>query len=94
MMHSRLESMKEVARSLRKYKAEIIECFKHRITNAFAEGMNSLIQAAKRKARGFRIYEGYRTITMLSVQTNTIELIHINCIAQGLIQNAKKQRCP
>jgi transposase len=57
MMHSRLEPMKKVARTLRKNQPEILEYFINRLTNAFAEGMNSLIQAAKRKARGFRTFE-------------------------------------
>ena len=42
--------------SLRKHQEEILAYFINRLTNAFAEGMNSLIQTAKRKARGFRTY--------------------------------------
>jgi len=34
---------------------------KHRITNAFAEGTNSVIQLIKSSARGFRNFENYRT---------------------------------
>ena len=67
MMHSRLEPMKDVARSLREKAGEILEYFNCRLTNAFAEGMNSLIQAAKRRARGFRTYQGYRTMIFLVV---------------------------
>lgn len=67
MMHSRLEPMKKVARSLRKNQLEILEYFTNRLTNAFAEGMNSLIQAAKRKARGFHTFKGYRTMIFLAV---------------------------
>lgn len=67
MMHSRLEPMKQVAQSIRERAAEILEYFRHRLTNAFAEGMNSLIQAAKRRARGFRTYKGYRTMIFLVV---------------------------
>ena len=67
MMHSRLPSMKKVAKSLRKNKTEILEYFEHRISNAFAEGMNSLIQGAKRKARGFRTFVGFRTMIYLAV---------------------------
>lgn len=67
MMHSRLAPMKKVAQSLRRNKTEILEYFKNRLTNAFAEGMNSLIQAAKRKARGFRTFAGYRTMIFLAV---------------------------
>lgn len=67
MMHSGLEPMKKVARSLRKNLQDILEYFRNRLTNAFAEGMNSLIQAAKRKARGFRTYAGYRIMIFLVV---------------------------
>lgn len=67
MMHSRLEPMKKVAKSLRRHKEAILEYFINRITNAFAEALNSLIQTAKRKARGFRTYKGYRTMIFLVV---------------------------
>ena len=67
MMHSQLPAMKKVAKSLRRNQVEILEYFRHRLTNAFAEGMNSLIQAAKRKARGFRTFAGYRTMIYLAV---------------------------
>jgi transposase len=67
MMHSRLEPMKAVAQSLRRNKEEILAYFIHRSSNAFAEGMNSLIQTAKRKARGFRTFKGFRTMIFLAV---------------------------
>ncbi|NLA41462.1 MAG: ISL3 family transposase [Smithella sp.] len=67
MMHSRLEPMKSAARSLRRNEEEILAYFTNRISNAFAEGMNSLFQAAKRKARGFRTYEGFRIMIYLAV---------------------------
>lgn len=67
MMHSRLEPMKRVAASLRRHKEEIMTYFEQRISNAFAEGINSLIQTAKRKARGFRTFNGYRTAILLAV---------------------------
>lgn len=67
MMHSRLKPMKAAARSLRRNKEEILAYFVHRSSNAFAEGMNSLIQTAKRKARGFRTFHGFRTMIFLAV---------------------------
>lgn len=65
MMHSRLEAMKRLAKSLREKKAEIFAYFKDRLSNAFAEGMNSMIQTAKRKARGFRLFKSFRTAIYL-----------------------------
>ena len=67
MMHSKLDPMKKVARSFKRNKAEILEYFVNRYTNAFAEGLNSMIQAVKRKARGFRLYESYRVMIFLCV---------------------------
>lgn len=67
MMHSRLEPMKDAAASLRRNSTEILAYFDQRMSNAFAEGMNSLIQTAKRKARGFHSFEGYRTAIFLAV---------------------------
>ncbi len=67
MMHSHLEPMKKVARSLREHKDGIPACCLARTSNAFAEGMNSLIQTARRKARGFRTFRGFRTMIYLAV---------------------------
>jgi len=67
MMHSRLDPMKKVAKSLRERKNEILEYFINRLTNAFAEGLNCLIQTAKRKARGFRTFRGFRTMIIMVV---------------------------
>lgn len=62
---SRLEPMKRVALTLRKHSAEILNIFATRVTNAISEGINSMIQAAKRKARGYHTYEGFSTMIYL-----------------------------
>jgi len=67
LKRSRLEPMKEVANTLKKHKQSILGYFYHRITNAIAEGINSLIQSAKRRARGFRTVEGYTAMIYLVV---------------------------
>lgn len=67
MMHSRLTPMKKAAQSLRKNEEGILAYYLARASNAFAEGINSLIQTAKRKARGFRTFKGYRTMIYLAV---------------------------
>jgi Transposase and inactivated derivatives len=59
MRRSRLEPMKAAANTLKAYKREILAYFAARITNAIAEGINSMIQAAKRKARGYRTFRGF-----------------------------------
>ena len=62
---SRLEPMKKTASTLMKYADEILNIFKSRLTNAICEGINSMIQAAKRKARGFHTFEGFSSMIYL-----------------------------
>jgi transposase len=52
--HSRLEPMKEAARTIKSHWAGIISWWRGRYNNGILEGLNSLIQAAKSKARGYR----------------------------------------
>ena len=65
MRRSRLEPMKEAALTLINHKQEILNYFHDRLTNAVCEGINSMIQAAKRKARGFNTYEGFEAMIYL-----------------------------
>lgn len=52
--HSRLEPMIELAKALRRHWAGVLRWFQSRVSNGILEGINSLIQAAKAKARGYR----------------------------------------
>lgn len=56
----RLAPVAKVARMLKKHLAGLLAYFRHRITNAATEGLNSKIQAIKSAARGFRKFENYR----------------------------------
>lgn len=67
LKRSRIEPMKAVAKTLLDHKESILAYFYHRVTNAMAEAINSLIQNAKRRARGFRTFEGYECMIYLSV---------------------------
>ena len=66
LKRSRLEPMKRAAATLLEHRAQIMAYFLTRLTNAIAEGINSLIQAGKRKARGFRTFRGYSTMIYLT----------------------------
>ena len=59
--------MKTVARTIREHRAEIPDHSGHRLTNAVLEGMNSVIQSAKRQARGFSNLEYFKTIIYLKL---------------------------
>ena len=65
LKRSRLEPMKKVADTLRKHKKSILGYFFARVTNAVAEGINSIIQSAKRRARGYRTLESYKCMIYL-----------------------------
>ena len=56
----RLEPIKEKARMIKDHLPNILTYFKHRISNAVAEGLNSKIQTVKANARGYRSFDGFR----------------------------------
>jgi transposase len=58
---SRLQPVLEVARLLKRRLHGILSYFRHRITNAGAEGLNSRIQAIRVNARGFRNRGHFKT---------------------------------
>lgn len=59
-VRSRLWPLQRVARSFQQSLPRILTWFAHRISNAAAEGFNSVIQALKSAARGFRNHAHYR----------------------------------
>ena len=46
--------MIEVAKTIKRHWDGVLNWFNSNLTNALLEGMNSLIQAAKSRARGYR----------------------------------------
>jgi transposase len=69
--HSRLEPMKDAARTIKKHWDGILRWWDSRITNGVLEGLNSLIQAAKAKARGYRTSRNF--ITMIYLLTGKLD---------------------
>ena len=65
MRRCRLKPMKDAVLTLRNHSKEILNYFHTRLTNAICEGINAMIQAAKRKARGFHTFEGYAAMIYL-----------------------------
>ncbi|MGH9305169.1 MAG: ISL3 family transposase [Acidimicrobiales bacterium] len=59
--HSRLKPVIDAARTMKRHEAGLLSFFKHRITNAGAEGLNSRIQAIRVSARGYRNREHFKT---------------------------------
>ena len=60
-VRSRLKPIVKVAKMLKGHLGGLLSYFRHRITNAASEGLNSRIQSIKASARGFRSFANYRT---------------------------------
>jgi len=63
--HSRLEPIIRAAKTVKNHWDGILRWFESRITNGVLEGINSLIQAAKAKARGYRSTKNLITMVYL-----------------------------
>ena len=63
--HSRIPAMIGVAKTIRRHQKGILRWFVSGINNGILEGINSLVQAAKAKARGYRSHRNLATIIYL-----------------------------
>jgi len=65
-IRSRLEPMKSAARTIQRYREGILRWFHSKIANGLIESINSLVQAAKVKARGDRSSRAALGLTLRS----------------------------
>jgi len=63
--HSRLEPVIDAAHTVRRHWDGILRWFDSRIANGLIEGINSLVQAAKAKARGYRSIRNLKAMVYL-----------------------------
>jgi transposase len=63
--HSRLEPIKEAAYTIKRHWDGVLQWFKSDLTNGILEGLNSLLQAAKSRARGYRTTKNFIAIAYL-----------------------------
>jgi len=63
--HSRLEPIQEAASTIKRHWTGILRWFKSRINNGVLEAINSLVQAAKARARGYRTTKNLITMIYL-----------------------------
>ena len=78
MMHSNVPEMKRVARTVRENREGILSYFGSRLTNAYLEGANSLIQSIKKAARGFRNVDYFTTMIFLRLGGLSFEALACN----------------
>jgi transposase len=64
---SRLEPFRKLARRITDQRARVQAAFTNNLSNGLLEGLNSLIQAAKRRARGYRSNRNFITMIYLIV---------------------------
>jgi transposase len=74
--HSRLQPMIAAARTIKRHWAGILGWFESGISNGVLEGINSLIQAAKSKARGYRSTRNLITIVYLIAGKLDLSVTH------------------
>jgi len=60
--HSRLPPIAEAARTIKRHWDGVLRWFDSKIANGLIEGINSLVQAAKAKARGYRSIRNLKAI--------------------------------
>lgn len=74
--HSRIKPMIEAARTIKKHIKGIEAWFDSKISNGILEGFNSLFQAAKAKARGYKL--DYTAISIVYLLTAKLDYSIIN----------------
>jgi len=71
-MRSRLPPIVEAAKSIKRHWTGILRWFTSRISNGILEGINSLVQVARARARGYRSTRNI--ITMVYLIADKLEL--------------------
>lgn len=63
--HSRLEPIKQAAYTIKRHWEGVLKWFESKINNGILEGLNSVIQACKAKARGYKTTKNFKIIAYL-----------------------------
>ena len=75
---SRLEPIKKAAYTIKRHYSGILKWFESKINNGILEGLNSIIQACKAKARGYKTFKNFRIIAYLVTGDLKFEIINSN----------------
>jgi transposase len=57
--------MIKAAKTIKNHWGGVLEWKKSQISNGILEGLNSIVQAAKAKARGFKTFRNFRIVVFL-----------------------------
>jgi transposase len=83
--HSRIEQIKQVAKTIKSHWDGILNWASSRINNGILEGFNSIFQAAKAKARGYKKTETIKTMIYILTAKLDFSLINHFCYAHSLL---------
>ena len=75
--HSQLDPIKDVATMIKKHWDGIVSWYANQINNGILEGLNSVIQAAKSKARGYKTFKNYKNIVYLITGKLDFSLVNV-----------------
>jgi len=75
--HSQLDPIKDVATMIKKHWDGIVSWYTNKINNGILEGLNSVIQAAKSKARGYKTFKNYKNIVYLITGKLDFSLVNV-----------------
>jgi len=83
--HSRIAEIKEVAKTIKKHWTGIVNWAKKQITNGILEGFNSLFQAAKAKARGYKRTKTIKAIIYILTGKMDFSIVNPFCATHTLL---------
>jgi transposase len=76
--HSKLEAIKEAAYTIKRHWDGVLAWFESRINNGILEGLNSIIQSCKNKARGYKTTRNFKIIAYLVTGDLNFKVINPN----------------
>jgi len=83
--HSRIPQIVGVAKTVKRHWTGIINWAENRITNGILEGFNSLFQAAKTKARGYKKTDTIKAVIYILTGKLDFSIINLFCATHTLL---------
>ena len=78
--HSRMEPVKEAAKTIKKHWDGVLNWVDSKLNNGVLEGLNSIIQAAKAKARGYASSRNFKIIAFLLTGKLDFSKLNPSCL--------------
>jgi len=83
--HSRIQQIKDVAKTIKNHWDGIVNWAKSKINNGILEGFNSIFQAAKAKARGYKKIETIKTVIYMITGKLDFALVNPFCATHSIL---------